>query len=1049
MTAPGPEPRAPVWQEVRAESGHAYGAMGADIHVFGTGTPVYLLFAYRTGTGRGSDWLRAQPSRMLDARAEVVDFTGRDAELTELTAWRDQAPKLAVRWLHGPGGQGKTRLAARLAADSAAAGWKVVGAVHGTDTAPPASGSQDLRLEGHRGVLLLVDYADRWPASHLSWLFHNRLLYGPVPVRVLLIGRSVQGWPALRGQLDRLRVDAHTSDQLLAPLPAEGDNRPRMFATAVACFAAHYPEATGAVSPEPPDHLAREEFGLTLAVQMAALVTVDAAAQGRRAPADMTGLTTYLLDREHENWRQLHENAAHGLPHRTPDHVMSRLVFTAVLTGALPRGEGGELIGRLFPDARPDQLLADHALCYPPSGPGEAQGLEPLLPDRLAEDFLALSLPGSPVTGYATDDWCATGTTALLSREFAATAAGGAAEPAGEAAGGVPRWAPRAVTFLAEAAGRWPHVGRHHLFPALDRDPGLALEAGSAALTSLSAVAEPDFATLDRIEDRFRSVTGDTRHFEIDVGFCDLYERAARHRLASTADPGERAGIWNRLSVRQANASRLHDALESASTSVALSRAVVEARTEREQDGDALHNHAMSLLNQSRMLERLGRSEEAAEPATAASEILTALVRSEHDRYMPSLAGLLSWNATLLEALGRKEAALDRAEMAMECYRGLVEGRPVARAIPHLHNFTDAIAKVARLCADFRGPDVAVRLHHVAVGQARVLREAVPESSLPLVSQVLTGLARLLASRLGQHTEALPYAQESVALTRRLHAANPYEFGDSLVRGLEELGDIQAELGDVDEAVSAWQESVDLAWKLFPLGRRLDTAQVSSRLEDMVQLLAGAGRHEAALGPAEQAVFQYRLLTDADPEKFGAYLAVALQNLALCQSAAGRTADGVGHLEEAVRRHLHLSQHTGNRVAAERLASALGVLAEEYEKLGRVDEMLRAGHESLTLLQGLALDAPGDHLLNRCACQRRYAAQRIRAGRELPAAVEAASRAAQTYETLMRQDPEYGMGLIEALDVLAAAYEALGKRRDAARCRRRRQATDRALGRPG
>ncbi|PGH47182.1 tetratricopeptide repeat protein [Streptomyces sp. Ru87] len=1037
MTVPGPEPSASVWQEVRAESGYAYGAMGADIHVFGTGTPVYLLFAYQTGTGRESGWLRAQPSRMLDARAEIVDFTGRDAEVTELTAWRDQASKLAVRWLHGPGGQGKTRLAARLAADSVAAGWKVVRAVHGTDTAPPTFGSQDLRLDGHRGVLVLVDYADRWPASHLSWLFHNRLLYGPVPARVLLIGRSVQGWPAIRGQLDRLRVDANTSDQHLAPLPAADDDRSRMFATAVACFAANYPEATDAISPDPPDHLAGEEFGLTLAVQMAALVTVDAAVHGRRAPADMTGLATYLLDREHENWRQLYENAAHGLPHRTPDHVMSRLVFTAVLTGTLPRTEGGELIGRLFPDARSDQLLTDHALCYPPGGPGGSQVLEPLLPDRLAEDFLALSLPGSPVTGYATDDWCATGITALLSRDLTDA-------DAREQTSTAPRWVPRAVTFLAEAAGRWPHVGRRHLLPALDRDPDLALEAGSAALTSLSAVAGLNFDTVDRIEARFRSVTGDTRHYEVDVGFCALHERAARHRLVSTADLGEQAGIWNRLSIRQGHASLLYDALESASKSVDLSRAAVERMTGGKQDGDTLHDHAVSLLNQSRILARLGRTEEAVQPALTAGEILKPLVRAEKDRYMPGLTSALSLHATLLNALGRKEAAMERAEMAMECYRDLVVGRPVAQAARHLHNFTAAISEVAQLRADFGRLDDAVRLYRIAVDQARVMQDAVPESSLPLISQVLAGLARALTG-LGQHAEALPYARESVVITRRLHDANPYEFGNGLVRGLKELGDILKELGHVDEAVSAWKESADLNWKLFPLGRQVDIAHVSSRLDDMVQLLAEAGRHQEALEPAEQAVLQYRLLTDADPEKFSEYLAVALQNLALCQSAVGRTADAVGHMEEAARRHLQLSQHTGSSVAGERLAATLGVLAEDYEKLGRVDDMLRAGNDSLTLLQGLARDAPEDHLLHRCAFQRTYAAQRIRAGRELPAAVEAARGAAETYEVLMTQDPDYALGLVDALDVLADAYDALGNRREAARCRRRRQVTDRAL----
>jgi len=205
---------------VTAVAGNAYGVIGADIHVFGNGTPVYLLFEHHRLRNTDPRWLRAQPSRMLDARAEVVEFTGREAELAGLVAWRDAQPPFAVRWLHGEGGQGKTRLAARLAADSERAGWKVVDAVHGTDTHPPARDSQDLRLDGTKGVLLLIDYADRWSQTDLSWLFQNTLLYRGVPARVLLIARSVNAWSGVRGMLARSGRTPDISDQrlLLPPL---------------------------------------------------------------------------------------------------------------------------------------------------------------------------------------------------------------------------------------------------------------------------------------------------------------------------------------------------------------------------------------------------------------------------------------------------------------------------------------------------------------------------------------------------------------------------------------------------------------------------------------------------------------------------------------------------------------------------------------------------------------------------------------------------------------------------------------------------------------
>ncbi|MGW0672410.1 tetratricopeptide repeat protein [Streptomyces sp. NPDC002746] len=1016
---------------MRAESGYAYGALGADIHVFGNGTPVYLLFTYQAVTGVESQWLRAQPSRMLDARAEIVPFTGREAELADLTTWRDQPSGLAVRWLHGPGGQGKTRLAARLAADSQAVGWKVVKAVHGADTAPGAAGSQDLRLDDHQGLLLLVDYADRWPASHLSWLFHNRLLHGKIPTRVLLIGRAVDGWPALRGQLDRLRVNANTSDQLLPPLPVSGGDRAHMFTTAFACFRAHYEGVGGAASVGPPDSLGSEDFGLTLAVQMAALVAVDAAAHGRRAPTDMTGLVAYLLNREHENWRQLHENAAHGLPHRTPDHVMSRLVFTAVLTGALPRAAGETVLRKLFPGSDTGRLLADHALCYPPTDPVGSQVLEPLLPDRLAEDFLALSLPGSPVTAYGTDEWCARSVAALFSRGDTEAAPGSETSQ-------VPGWTQRAVTFLAEAAGRWPHVGYRHLFPALRADPDLALEAGSAALASLAAVPELDFELVDRIDRRFQSVTGNTRQYEIDFGYAELYERAARHKLTATLDTSEQARTWFRLSIRLAFASRHHDALKAASEAVQLSDIIVA----KEADGDDWHNHSASLMQLSRALVKVGSTAEAVEPSATAVKILRTLVRGAEDRYKPAFAAALSWQATMSERTGDKAAALGWAEMAASCYDDLVSGRPTRQAIPHLHNFTDALRQVGSYYSEDDRPEEALKVLTVALDLARTMAAANPQVDLALLPPVLSGLSHALAT-LGRPDEALPYAREAVALTKRMHEFDPYEFGDGLLERLESLGSLLAEAGSVDEAVSTWREAVDLHSALFSLGRAVDGAHVAGILEGMAQSLAESGRHEEALEPAKDAILYYRLLTDANPSVFGEYLSAAVHNLALYHSQAGQVAESVVRMEEAAGFHRLVAERSGRSAAVDRLASALRVLSEDYEKLGRTDDMLRSGTECLRVLEVLAADNPEEYLLRRCSWQLSFTAQRLRAGRDLGAASEAANAAAETYETLLRHDSDYGPALSRALTVLADVHDAMGNAKEARACRQRRDIADR------
>ena len=64
------------------------------------------------------------------------------------------------------------------------------------------------------------------------------------------------------------------------------------------------------------------EFGLTLAVHMAALAMVDALATGQRPPRNMADLTMYLLNREQLRWARLYgdgtaaaRNSGEHLPH--------------------------------------------------------------------------------------------------------------------------------------------------------------------------------------------------------------------------------------------------------------------------------------------------------------------------------------------------------------------------------------------------------------------------------------------------------------------------------------------------------------------------------------------------------------------------------------------------------------------------------------------------------------------------------------------------------------------------------------------------------------
>ncbi|MET9494221.1 tetratricopeptide repeat protein [Streptomyces sp. NPDC006552] len=978
---PSGEP-AGVQQVVHVENGFGYGCIGADIHVFGDGRPVYLLFGHHRRTRPESPWLRAQPSRMLDARAEIVDFTGRAAELEELVAWRDTGPRLSVRWLHGQGGQGKTRLANLLAAESLGAGWKVVEATHGTDAHPPAEAGQDLRPDGHTGILLLVDYADRWPLADLSWLLHNRILRHSVPARVLLIGRSATGWPALRGKLGQFRENIDTSDQFLPPLPDDGSARRHMFTTACECFARHYPQIDDARSITPRDALDDPDSGVTLVVHMAALVAVDAAAHGRRAPADTVGRTVYLLDREHENWRQLYENARHGLDFRTPDKDMARAVFAATLVGPADRRTATSVIERLMPHAPAERILLDHGVCYPPGHPARATSLEPMLPDRLAEDFVALLLPGSPITGYPSDDWAASVPAAVLRR--------------GDD-GAAPAWTPRTVAHLAAAADRWPHVGEGYLYPAVQADPRIALDAGSAALGALAAIADGDVldGSLLGVLEAVDTVLPAGRHIDLDAGIAAVAERLTDRRLADTASPVDRAILHSQLSARYDHAGLADKAVASAERATAVFRSLAAADPRAHRAG-----LAGALVNLSAYLPGVGRAADELVVAQEAAAIARELMAADPESDPSGLSGaLINLGSALLRHRRPQEALQVTMEAAAILLRGDEAARqryvvPVATAADNLGMIFSALERpqdalaaadsaiellqlVAERNLSAYLPDLARAQRH----RAMWLRElGLPQEAALAVAEVVTTARRLatanpeahepgLAAALdslgcyqveaGWSDEAVPALEEASALFRRLAALNPDAHEPDLAKSLNNLGAVLARLGRLDEASQVIQEAVDVGRRLADVDPVAHLPDLAPALDNLCALLGGMRRPEV-LAALREAIDVRRRLAEADPDAHLDRLVALLEEAATRLRAAGRLREALVPLRETVQIHRRLAANGSEAHQAglvRSLVNLSSLLADAEE-----DGALPAAREALAVSWRLVAADPATHL---------------------------------------------------------------------------------------
>ncbi|MGH3848406.1 MAG: tetratricopeptide repeat protein, partial [Pseudonocardiaceae bacterium] len=622
------------------------GLVGRDLTVsVVTATQAFWTEAFPAATPKAVDPLRRGPSGLLAAASRVVEFIGRAAELAELTTWRDLPSGLAVMLIHGPGGQGKTRLAAAFAAQCANDGWAVSQARHHTDPRPPIPVLD--QATQHHGLLVVVDYAERWLQGDLERLFQDRFLYQGVPTRLLMLARLTgYWWKGLRHSL--FKLNARADELPLGPLADTVAERQIAFDAARNSFA-QVLGATHFSGLRPAGSLTDDAYQLALTLHMAALVAVDAHLRGATPPSDPDELSAYLLDREHDHWSTIRRNGQISLSAPT----MGRVVGVATLTRPLPTPSAADVLTRVNladSPATAQPLLDDHAICYPPTTPGTA--LEPLFPDRLGEDFLARLLPNthanSPDQG---DGWAGNLLTRLLLPATGETP---------------PAHATTALTVLIETGSRWQHVRYDYLYPLLRQHPQLVVEAGGPSLVTLADYADIDLLhTLDPHLPQ--------KHVDLDTGIAALTRRLTDHGLAQTIDELTQAALYMKLALRAGNAGFYDEAL-------AATQQAVEIRQRLAQANPAAYEPdlASSLNSLGVKLSKLGQHREALAATQQAVEIRQRLAQANPAAYDPDLASSLHNLGVDLSKLGQHREALAAADEAVQIRRRLAQANPAA-----------------------------------------------------------------------------------------------------------------------------------------------------------------------------------------------------------------------------------------------------------------------------------------------------------------------------------------------------------------------------------
>ncbi|MRH91679.1 hypothetical protein GFY24_30285 [Nocardia sp. SYP-A9097] len=341
------------------------------------------------------------PAQLLRAEIKAVEFYGRTTELWQLEEWCGDADT-GVMLIHGPGGQGKTRLALEWVDRLRARGWAC--GVARADLRDLRSALADTLVEqavtqANAPVLIMIDYAEAWrrsaddddPVRKLLQVMANRDSGQSTPVRVLLVARSPgTWWSAVTGDD---RVPAREME--LRPLAKSGDIRPELYRNAVSALAARLRSMTGyqevdwpriARRVRPLHALGKARYRHALSLFEQALADLLQAGPEPFTIGASETAEDVLLHHESKYWDRT--AAAHGM--RYTAQTQAEAVAALTLFGAENEAQATCLVASLRVFAK--ESLDEHRRVVKWLGelyPGHETSWAPLEPDRLGEHLVA------------------------------------------------------------------------------------------------------------------------------------------------------------------------------------------------------------------------------------------------------------------------------------------------------------------------------------------------------------------------------------------------------------------------------------------------------------------------------------------------------------------------------------------------------------------------------------------------------------------------------------------------------------------------------------
>ncbi|WP_216896674.1 tetratricopeptide repeat protein [Nocardia alni] len=942
------------------------------------------------------------PAELLTERRSVVGFRGRAELLKELRTWAEQ-PGVGVWLIHGPAGQGKTRLARHFSEQIAVQGWSTL-------WLKPDADDLAVITDMVWPTLVVVDYAESRPGQLAALL--GMLAPGGRSslVKVLALARTVgEWWEEVADTSDAVATLLDTATVTPLPVLDATDNARRDgYRAAVAAFAAELTRLPGnpaidwstraaALTDRP---LSATTGSTVLAIQMTALADLLDTTEPSEPEDHLPEVTTSGRDvgdsnspqervLRHERRYWLRTARAAGIhPALGRLTLTDTVAATVLLMPPIPEQANDWLmrIPGLADETydRRDRVREWLAGLYPAAGPHAFGQLEP---DLLAEHLIGTEIAKPARTSIA--ETLAThinghDATRWVSVCARAAAHPGLGDPVGEMLTRMCKQYPTtvAVAALDVAPGLEEPKPLVHALECFVHDPAVPTadltSVADAVPTSswlwaktkvellgvLTARSKPEKPDEDEVQGRrqFDPLGADRIQFGNEITWITT-KAAESQGLRIEWTRSDLASNLAELAQSLADSGRREEALAASTQAIEMFRRLAQGTgshrsPSRGQDTtDALPSSlAASLANHSNMLAALGRHEDALAAITEAMQIFDELAKTRPEAHLRNVAGCLNNRSATLARSGQRMGALSDNSRAIEMFRQLV-GSGNDAVFPDL---AVSLASRSYMLAELGHHEDALNAMSEAVQICERLASTDPGAHLLQLAKYQHDLAYSQAN-IGRPEGALATSTQAVKTFRRLAKARPDAFRANLARELHDLAIRSAICGRWTDALAENTEAVQIYRKLSDADPDAFLPDLAKSLSTRANVLDTEGRRQDALAAGTEAVQIYQQLAAAHPDAFHPRLASSLHRLALIEEKIGRSSLALANIERAIVIFEELAER--NRVTyTPDLADSVKNQATWLSKSGRRSQALPAAKRAVALYEELTEDNPSAHL---------------------------------------------------------------------------------------